>query len=54
MFFMHIVGLHISHRKLLRQRICPMTQDEFKTGHYECILNLLRITMTGYILHDLI
>ena len=41
-------------RTSVHQHTCQMTQDEFKTGRYDCILDLICITITVSILYDLI
>ena len=48
------VVIYILRRTSFHQQICLMTQEELKTGHYDCILDVLWITMTVSILHDLI
>ena len=48
------VVIHILRRIQIGQHIFPTTQEKFKNVHYDCILDLLRITMTVSILHDLI
>ena len=48
------VVIHILGRISFRQHIFSMTCEKLKNVHYECITDLLRITMAVSILHDLI
>ena len=45
------VGIYILWGISFLQHICPKTQENFKTGHHDCIPDVLQITMTIYIFY---